>query len=69
MDHTIIQGTLYICLFLIIISIQIMSFSWVVLLIAIIVAKHQLIAVPAEEQYCLKKYGKEYQGYMESTPI
>ena len=45
-----------------------MSFPWVVLLIAIIVAKHQLITVLAEEQYCLKKYGKENQDYMESTP-
>ena len=59
---------IYFALFLIIISISIMSFSWVFLLIVIIATIHQLIAAPAEEQYCLKKYGKEYQDYMERTP-
>ena len=58
---------IYLASFLIIISISIMSFSWIVLLIAIIVALHQLIAASAEEQYCLKKFGKEYQEYMERT--
>ena len=58
---------IYLSLFLIIISISIMSLSWVFLLIVIIVALHQLIAAPAEEQYCLKKYGKEYQDYMVKT--
>ena len=59
---------IYLALFLIIISISIMSLSWIFLLIVIIAAVHQLIAAPAEEQYCLKKYGKEYQEYMERTP-
>jgi len=59
---------IYFALFLIIISISIMSLSWVFLLIVIIAAIHQLIVAPAEEQYCLEKYGKEYQDYMERTP-
>jgi protein-S-isoprenylcysteine O-methyltransferase Ste14 len=59
---------LYLASFFIIISIVIMSFSWVFLLIAIVVAIHQLLAAPAEEQYCLKKYGNDYRKYMDRTP-
>jgi protein-S-isoprenylcysteine O-methyltransferase Ste14 len=59
---------IYFASFLIIISISIMSFSWIFLLIAIIVAMHQLIVAPVEEKYCLKKYGKDYKEYMERTP-
>ena len=59
---------IYLASFLIIISISIMCFSCVFLIIAIIVAIHQLIAAPAEEKYCLKRYGKQYQDYMKKTP-
>ena len=59
---------IYMALFLIIISVSIMSFSWIFLLIVIIIIIHLLLAAPAEEQYCLKKYGKEYQDYLERTP-
>jgi protein-S-isoprenylcysteine O-methyltransferase Ste14 len=59
---------IYLAAFLIIISISVMSFSWIFLLIAIIVAVLQLIAAPTEEKYCLNKYGKEYQEYMVKTP-
>jgi protein-S-isoprenylcysteine O-methyltransferase Ste14 len=55
-------------LILIIISVSIMSVSFVFLIILIITLIHLLLAVPAEEQYCLKKYGKNYQEYMERTP-
>jgi len=58
---------LYFALFMIIISITIMSLSWVFLLIAIICGIHLLIVAPVEEKYCLKKYGKEYQNYIERT--
>jgi protein-S-isoprenylcysteine O-methyltransferase Ste14 len=58
---------IYVALFLIIVSIGIMSLSWVFLFILIIVTTHLLIAVPAEEQYCLKTYGKEYRDYMGKT--
>jgi protein-S-isoprenylcysteine O-methyltransferase Ste14 len=51
-----------------IISISIMSLSWLFLLIVIILAIPILIAAPAEERYCLNTYGKEYQEYMERTP-
>ena len=59
---------IYFSSFLIMISISIISISWIFLLIAIIVLIHQLIAAPAEEQYCLKKYGKEYEDYIARTP-
>jgi len=58
----------YFALFVVIISISIMSLSWVFLLIAIICGIHLLIVAPVEEKYCLKKYGKVYQEYIERTP-
>jgi protein-S-isoprenylcysteine O-methyltransferase Ste14 len=45
-----------------------MSLSWIFLVITILHAIHLLIVEPAEERYCLKIYGKEYQDYMERTP-
>jgi protein-S-isoprenylcysteine O-methyltransferase Ste14 len=59
---------IYIALILIIISVFIMSISFVFLIILIIILIHLLLAVPAEEQYCLKKYGKDYRDYMARTP-
>jgi len=59
---------IYLSLNLIIVSIIIMSLSWIFLLILIITIIHIILAVPAEEQYCLKKYGKQYQDYMKKTP-
>jgi len=59
---------LYFGLFLMIISISIMSLSWLFLLIVIILVIPLLLNASAEEQYCLKTYGKEYQDYMERTP-
>jgi protein-S-isoprenylcysteine O-methyltransferase Ste14 len=59
---------IYVGLFLMLISISIMSLSWLFLLIAIIFAIPLLITAPAEERYCLKTYGKEYENYMERTP-
>jgi len=59
---------IYFGLFLMIIGISIMSLSWLFLLIVIIFAIPLLMAVPVEEQYCLKTYGKEYQEYIDRTP-
>lgn len=59
---------IYLALFLIIISVFIMSFSWIFLIIILIIIIHLLLAAPAEERYCLKKYGKEYQEYLDRTP-
>ena len=57
----------YFGFFLVYVSISIMSLSWIFLVITSIHAIHLLIVVPAEERYCLKTYGKEYQDYMERT--
>ena len=59
---------IYLALLLIIISVAIMSLSWIFLLILIIMIIHLLLAIPAEEKYCIKKYGKEYQDYLKKTP-
>jgi protein-S-isoprenylcysteine O-methyltransferase Ste14 len=65
--YKISRHPIYVALILIIISISIMSLSFVFLIIFIVVLIHLLLAVPAEEQYCLKKYGKDYQEYMART--
>jgi protein-S-isoprenylcysteine O-methyltransferase Ste14 len=59
---------IYISLLLITSSVSIMSLSWVFLLVLLILFIHLLRAVPAEENYCLKKYGKEYKEYIKKTP-
>jgi protein-S-isoprenylcysteine O-methyltransferase Ste14 len=58
----------YFSLFMIMISISIMSLSWVFLLIVIICGIHLIIVAPVEEKYCLKKYGSNYKDYIERTP-
>jgi protein-S-isoprenylcysteine O-methyltransferase Ste14 len=58
---------LYVAETLIFISIAIASVSWVFLLLTVIVHVFHMIYVPAEEQYCLKRYGKDYRVYMQRT--
>ena len=58
----------YFSLFMIMISISIMSLSWVFLLITIICGIHLIIVAPVEEKYCLEKYGNVYKNYIERTP-
>jgi protein-S-isoprenylcysteine O-methyltransferase Ste14 len=58
----------YIALFLIILSIAIMSLSWIFLIILIIATIHLILAVPAEEKFCIKKYGEDYKDYLKRTP-
>jgi protein-S-isoprenylcysteine O-methyltransferase Ste14 len=58
----------YVALFLIMSSICIMSLSWVFLLITVICSIHLIIVAPVEEKFCLNKYGKEYQDYINKTP-
>jgi protein-S-isoprenylcysteine O-methyltransferase Ste14 len=59
---------LYLSLLLIIVGVGIMTLSWIFLLIFIIMIIHLLLAVPAEEKYCIKKYGEEYKNYLKKTP-
>jgi len=58
----------YFALFMIMISISIMSLSWVFLLVTIICGIHLIIVAPLEEKYCLEKYGTDYKDYIERTP-
>ena len=58
----------YVGFFLMYVSITIMSVSWIFLVFTIIFGIHLLFVAPAEERYCLNKYGKEYQKYLERTP-
>jgi protein-S-isoprenylcysteine O-methyltransferase Ste14 len=59
---------LYIAETLIFISIAVACISWVFLILTIIVQSFHMIYVPAEEKYCLKRYGEDYLKYMNKTP-
>ena len=50
------------------ISISIMSLSWIFLILTTICGIHLIIVAPVEEKYCLEKYGKAYKDYIERTP-
>jgi len=58
----------YVAETLIFLSIAIASVSWVFLMLAVIMSIFHLVYAPAEEQYCLKRYGKDYREYMDRTP-
>ena len=49
-------------------SIAIACVSWVFLMLTVIIGIFHLIYAPAEEKYCLKKFGKDYKEYMKRTP-
>jgi len=58
----------YLSMIFIFVSVIIASISWIFLFLLILLVIHLIIAAPAEEQYCLKRYGKDYQQYIETTP-
>ena len=57
----------YVAETLIFLSIAIASASWVFLILTVIMSIFHLVYAPAEEQYCLKRYGKDYREYMDRT--
>lgn len=59
---------LYISTSLILLSVTIISLSWVFLVLLAIVIVHMLISAPAEEKFCLEKYGEDYRIYLKKTP-
>jgi len=59
---------LYIAETLIFISITIACVSWVFLVLTLIMQSFHMIYAPAEEQYCLKRYGNDYLEYLKRTP-
>jgi len=59
---------LYVSMIFIFISVIIICLSWVFFILLILLLFHLIMAVPAEENYCLEKYGEKYQRYLEKTP-
>lgn len=59
---------IYLSGFLTLAGIGIASASWIVLICALLWIVFFHIVVPAEERYCLKKYGDTYREYMNRTP-
>ena len=59
---------MYVAQTLVFVGVTLASVSWVFLLLTVIMQGFHMIFAPAEEQYCLKRYGKEYQEYMKRTP-
>ena len=66
--YRISRHPVYVSMIFIFVSIIISCLSWVFLILLIFLLIHLIIAAPAEERYCLKKYGKNYQEYMKKTP-
>ncbi len=66
--YKISRNPLYLFSGIIMIGISITAASWIMLVIIAIylVITHRIIK--AEERYCLKTYGKEYQKYMDNVP-
>ena len=58
----------YMSMIFIFIGVIITCLSWIFLILLLILLVHLVIVVPAEEQYCLKRYGKDYKDYMDRTP-
>ena len=58
---------IYLSHFLILLSICLMTISWIFLIILFIVLIHIVIVVPAEEKFCIDKFGDEYKNYIEKT--
>jgi len=59
---------MYVSMLLIFISGIMITLSWVLLTLLAILLMHLLIAVPAEEKFCLEKYGDAYREYLKKTP-
>ena len=66
--YRISRHPIYFGSFLILVGMGIASASWVVLLCALLWIAFFYIVVPAEERFCLEKYGDAYREYMNRTP-
>ena len=59
---------IYAALFLIYLSVSIVSASWIFLLFTVLLVVEVSFSVTDEERYCLGKYGDAYREYMSRTP-
>jgi len=59
---------IYVGVFVQYIGIGIASASWLFLLLIILQIASSAYTAPAEERFCLEKYGEDYRKYMERTP-
>ena len=66
--YKISRHPLYLALTMMLIASTLMSLSLIIFIILIITTLHLILAMPAEEQYCLQKYGQQYQNYLNKTP-
>ncbi len=66
--YRISRNPMYIGDFLTLISIAIVSLSWIFLLVSIISFIMNYIAVISEERECLVKYGDSYREYIDRIP-
>ena len=66
--YRISRHPVYVSMIFIFVSVIITCLSWVFLMLLTFLLIHLIIAAPAEEKYCLKRYGKEYQEYMKRSP-
>jgi protein-S-isoprenylcysteine O-methyltransferase Ste14 len=63
------RNPMYLGFFLIYVGTGIASASWLVLVFVLVIAVLQnYYMIPPEERMCLKKYGENYQVYMDKTP-
>ena len=59
---------IYLALTMMLIANLLVSQSIIILLVLIIAVIHLILAMPAEEQYCLQRFGQQYQTYLNNTP-
>ena len=59
---------IYLALTMMLIATTMMSQSIIIILVLIIASIHMILAMPAEEKYCLQKFGQLYQNYKKKTP-
>ena len=66
--YRISRHPIYLAGFAIFVGIGIASASWVILLCALLWIVFLSMVMPAEESFCLEKYGDTYRKYMDRTP-
>ena len=66
--YKISRHPMYLATFLIVISVSIASYSWLFLILSIIMMFFFQREALIEEEYCQKIFGEEYKEYIQNTP-